>query len=303
MIFDSIKHIMGQNKNQNIGNGNAICLLPPVEQPDSTCQNLSYNEPEATVVNSVLEYKAALKRGITEFDFSEFEIAGQSIEDVNFQNRNLTINLNQMPIPTKRVINRTKGFYELNDSFKELYIFLNNTNLQGNTVIGEPASFKTITNDYVYIFYSETTFDETYKKRHPKYFLSDETPTALKEKYYGYDTIMINKFHSYIKRKTLTFEEYMQYYEFLHDKYLGNLQISNTDLAKIRLIEIYGLAKANEILVKLSKSFIPIHKSLEIISHMTDEELQNISYNQSEVIKNDLALITQKRNQIRIRTN
>ena len=123
----------------------------------------------------------------------------------------------------------------------------------------------------VYIWYSEETFDDKYKANYPQFFISSDAPKELREKYYNPKIIykdasvrsnLDNEVQSVI-RQTLTLDEYIQNYQFLKGKYLGNFSISKQDLIQIELIEKYGLEKREIILEYIKNMMEDISKTAE----------------------------------------
>lgn len=140
----------------------------------------------------------------------------------------------------------------------------------------------------VYIWYSEDTFDETYKRKYPDYFLSENAPQELKEKYYNPQIIEKEVYDcgdkkpvKYVIQQTLTFNEFIEYYEFLHGKYLGNFAIDKIEKYKINIVEIYGLEKAKEILIYLALIPMPLEKCFEMLADTNTEYLDDLLSNKN----------------------
>lgn len=149
----------------------------------------------------------------------------ENLENVNLENSNLDINLRKISV---------KEFK--NDEYGDSFIKINKSNLKGNNVYGglEPL------NNEIYFWYSEDTFDDSYKSKYNKFFLNENAPYSLKDKYYNPKMkLVISNKKQYIVfiKNTLTFDEYMDNYDFLKGKYLGNFSISDEEKKKICCID------------------------------------------------------------------
>ncbi len=220
----------------------------------STLKNTKTNENTHSLINEELKegkivvrsldkYYHLLHDGFTkeECDFSEMNMDGANIQGVDLENLGLYIDLDKIYVPFyhPHIILQSLGRYTTDDTF----ILLNDSKLKGNTVVGE-LSNKVDRWDRVGIFsYSEDTFDDTYKEAHPEYFLDNNTPSELKEKYYqplikrGVIATLAypnGEMVSLTYRQPLTFEEYQTYYEFLKGKYIDRFAISEEDYHKMR---------------------------------------------------------------------
>lgn len=171
----------------------------------------------------------------------------------------------------------------------DYYLKINNSRLNGNNVTGGLNSFKNdfygITS-YVYVWYSEETFDDKYKAQYPQFFISKDAPEELREKYYNpriiyketvdpvavlHDLEYKNKQIKSLVRPSLTLDEYLKYYKFLKGKYLGNFLISKQDLIQIEIIEKYGLKEREAILEHINTMMNNINKSADCEKFIINE--------------------------------
>lgn len=191
----------------------------------------------------------------------------------NFENYNIEINLKTIKyfssLGTLITCCENNGAYNNGD----YYIHLENANLKGNKVVGDLNPFE-FGGYKIKFYYSEDTFDEKYKKEHPEFFLSSDAPSELKEIYYCPYTVSEKENEEKIKERTLTFLDYIKYYEYLKGKSLINFVISKDDQIKIRLLNLFGLNETMLILNDLSKSFLPIKRTLVILNELSDSKLK-----------------------------
>lgn len=124
--------------------------------------------------------------------------------------------------------------------------------------------------------------DEKYKINHQEYFLDETAPIELKEKYYKPNAqtikhpLLSNSDDSTITayfRPILTFDEYLNYYQFLKGKYVERFKIDDIDCFKIKLIEIFGLDQAKQILLKLKNTNINLNKLLVLINDVPKQQI------------------------------
>ncbi len=262
-------------------------------------KNKSILEGEEKIeITSLDQYRDLLEKGVskTKCDFSKLNLQGENIEEIDLENLKLKINLREVFIPFNGKV-KYKGsvlapiFYHYGEDF----LYLNQTNLKGNNVIGAPSYFKDGEN-ICYIWYTENTFDEYYKKIYPKFFLDPNAPNELKEKYYKpkketKEITNLNGQKDYIDyyiRQTLTFEEYMQYYQYLQDKYIDNFYIAPIDKGKIKIIRAFGLDHAKEIIINLSNSKIDINFILETIAELELQEIRNLFFNENSKVGTEI---------------
>ena len=225
-------------------------------------------------ITSLDEYRVALKEGIKDFDFSDLDIEGENIQDLNLENLHLHINLRNIFVPFRKCHNVIYVNWEF---YGDCFLRLNKSNLKGNQVEGDLSFFHSKSEGDVYFWYTENTFDEIYKEKYPQYFLDDNAPEYLKDKYYNptvVTKVIPTIFHAdgeevtYLTRTPLSFEEYMEHYQFLTEKYLGNFDIPKIDYAKIIIVERYGLEQAKEIFRKLSQFPLPIDTVFQSLAEM-----------------------------------
>lgn len=207
---------------------------------------------ESTIeVKDIEEYKTYLKEGFTNFDLQNLNLKDADLTATNLENCNLTINLTDLkPHP------QTYPFIDLSK-----------TNLKGNNITEPPAHFRK-QQENLYFWYTEDTFDNNYQKTHPNYFLSRSAPKELKEKYYNPKRIVgltTAGEITHFLRQSLTFDEYIEYYSYLSEKYLGNFRISQTDLNRIKLVSYYEKMKTN----------CPL-SALKAISQLSTEEVTEL---------------------------
>lgn len=209
-------------------------------------------------VKTIQDYKEALSKSREmkinggKINFKKENIIGENLEDFR-----LTIPLEDIlfsiPIKHPRIPE------------EEIFVHLEKTNLKGNTIIGD--LYPIFQDGFpIYFKYAEDTFDDNFKQNHPKFFLDDKAPKAIKEKYYGtrYCSLITaeNKCYLYFTRNCLNFEEYLKYYSFLHGKYLGNFRIESKEYVKIQLVEKLGLEETEKILKKILHSPYSIYAFL-----------------------------------------
>ena len=216
----------------------------------------------------------------------------QGLDLYNFQRK---IDLRKIFIPYDR-----ESIWIHHKKPRDVFIHLNHTNLKENNVIGNLSPIQGIEKNQnlgtAYFWYNEDTFDEAYKANYPEYFLDENAPQELKEKYYNPKIINIIDLDSedekeiaeFLERQTLTFKEYIKYYEFLKGKYLGNFKITKKERAEIAFIDYFGIEKAKLKLEKLKY----IHLNLEELMGL----LQNTEITKWDNMLNEAAEICRKRN-------
>lgn len=241
------------------------------EQPEVLNSEDGFSKEKGSKVDKTVkitdlsQYKRELEKGTTNFDFSKLNLIGEDIQGANLENLGLNIDLREIFIPYNGNVKIGNNILSavFNSYSGDYYLRLDKAKLGGNNVIGDLTYFEG--NECcspVYIWYSEETFDEKYKSQYPQFFLSEDAPKELREKYYNpridvekvWDIVAVinNLEEKYVERKilkrhTLTLDEYLKYYKFLKGKYLGNFSITNEDLMVIEIIEKYGLEKKPEI--------------------------------------------------------
>ncbi len=236
------------------------------------------------------EYKEALKRKVEPIDCSHLNLWKADIQNVNLENRGLDIDLRNIFIPyggsVKIGHNVISSIFAVNDDF---FLHLEHTNLKGNNVTGDLKIYKNYRE--VYPWYTPDTFDDIYKQQHQQFFLAENAPLELKDKYYNkklvklIDPLTLKTVDTY-ERQTLTFAEFVQYYEFLKDKYLANFKIDDLDRARIILVKMFGFDKFAEIINNLANSCLPLEKSLLCIANMTENELKQL-FSDNTFLKED----------------
>lgn len=279
LILGSDINILNDRKrNVIIRKDNAEVIF--VDGEDYIPKIMEYDESSIFKVYSLEDYRKALRDGFTEFDFSELNMEGEDIQNINLENCGLDINIREVFVPFG---GSTKvGIYSLSPivNYGDVFLRLSKSNLRGNKVYGDLSYFQE-DNQKVYIWYGEDTFDEEYKAEYCQFFLDDDAPHELKKMYYnpklvdGIDFISGEKI-IYYEKNELTFDDYLKYFEWLDGKYIGNFSISNIDYGKIRMIREFGIDKASEMFDNLSRSCIPLDISFELISKMDDEEFSKV---------------------------
>lgn len=235
---------------------------------DDIYEVLSGHHPlklEPVKVKNLKELQEAKRRGENHIDCKKINLHKVSIEAENLENCNMDIELKRIYIPKER---RKPKFPE-----DELFIFLNKTNLKGNHIIDDLTPIRY--NGYdIYFNYSEDTFDEKFKNNHPEFFLDEKAPDKLKSDYYKVHYCSLIKEDGttfrFFERSTLDLAKYLQYYEFLRGKYLGNFKIEPKELLKIQFVDTYGIEEAKRIIEKLEDS--PISFYAAIIKIMEGQE-------------------------------
>lgn len=229
-------------------------------------QEPTIKESKPVKITSTYQYKEELEKGTTEFDFSEFDLEYEDIQNINLEGLNLNIDLRNIFVPYNGSVKIGRNILSsiFNTYRGDYYINIKDSKLAGNNVTGDLSYFEGNSHTRpVYFWYSEATFDDKYKSTYPEFFLSNEAPQELRDKYYNpqiiyqevYDPLKpceegeypTKEIKSYVRHK-LTLEDYLKYYEYLKGKYLGNFDISREDLIQIELIEKYGLEARNKIL-------------------------------------------------------
>ena len=218
--------------------------------------SFEFNEDEYTfisdkplVIRDLTQYRQELKKGSANFDFSQLDVSGEDIQFINLENLNLDINLREVFVPFGGRAKWGNNFLEPLFSFSHFggddFLNIKDSKLSGNNITGDLTPFKD--NLYykpVYFYYSEETFDDNYKLKYPQFFISKDAPLDLREKYYNPKNCILEidhrKYNAFV-RQTLTFDEYLKYYNYLKGKYLGNFSIGEQDLKQIKIIEKYGL--------------------------------------------------------------
>lgn len=201
------------------------------------------------VIRDLTQYRQELKKGSANFDFSQLDVSGEDIQFINLENLNLDINLREVFVPFGGRAKWGNNFLEPLFSFSHFggddFLNIKDSKLSGNNITGDLTPFKD--NLYykpVYFYYSEETFDDNYKLKYPQFFISKDAPLDLREKYYNPKNCILEidhrKYNAFV-RQTLTFDEYLKYYNYLKGKYLGNFSIGEQDLKQIKIIEKYGL--------------------------------------------------------------
>ena len=202
----------------------------------------SEKNEDKVVVRTLEQYCHLLHEGFTKenCDFSEMNMEGANLQDVDLENLGLIIDLNKIFIPYyhPHIILQAGGKLTTDDTF----ILLNHSNLKGNTIIGTLDNRKDRWDRIGTFSYGEDTFDDTYRETHPEYFLDSNAPSELKEKYYQplvKKEVVPTLVHpdgemlALTYRQPLTFEEYQVYYDFLKDKYIDRFVISEEDYHKM----------------------------------------------------------------------
>lgn len=253
-------------------------ILPPT---------IEKKEGHPLKVTSLDEYRVALNEGVKDFDFSDLNMDGENIQNLNLENLNLNINLREIFVPYGNALKCGNAIYaNWGAVHGDCFLHLDKANLKGNQVEGDLSFFHSEVGSNVYFWYTADTFDDAYKEKYPQYFLDDKAPEYLKNKYYNPNVITKVKptmFHpdgeevTYLTRKTLSFEEYMEHYQFLTGKYLGNFSINEIDYVKINIIEKYGLEQAKEIFTNLSHSALPINTYFQLLAKTNELNLDNES--------------------------
>ena len=228
-------------------------------------------------IKSAQKYKQALENGVTSFDFSNWSLDGDNIENINLENLGLNINLRKVFVPIGGVIflskiAHTKVRRKLGDDFLDL----RNSNLKGNNIVGGLED-RIEENGRCSFLYNRDTFDEMYIRFHSKFFLDELAPQELKDKYYNPSMVEKETQFGIIKvmyRQKLTYDEYLKYYEFLHGKYLERFSIDKKDFLLIKLSEVLGLEKTKDVLSEFEILEIPIEEYFEIISGFNDEDIK-----------------------------
>ncbi len=255
-----------------------------VDEKDCLPKPIEKEEKQPVKIKSLDRYREALKSGKTDFDFSELITLGGDIQNLNLENVGCYINLRNIFVPFGHRRKMENDSLPLLMSYGDCFLFLNKANLKGNNVEGDLSPFHDSREGNVYFWYSEDTFDKAYKEKYPFYFLDANAPQELKEIYYNPTLVKekIPTIHNidgeevtYLKRQTLSFQEYMKYYQFLRGKYLGNFNINGQELFKINIVERYGLEQAKEILINLSYYPLPLNQLFDLLSKMNDSELNN----------------------------
>lgn len=248
---------------------------------------LTHSHKEQSIIKNLSEYRDLLKEGQTEFDFSELDINYEDIQRIDLSNLGLNINLQKIFFPFSGSKKDYNNIFSPLEKIDDDFIYLNNSNLKGNNVIGELTNAikkgRSTTRVCTFI-YSDGTFDDVYKETHPQYFLDKNAPSELREKYYnpfaktGYFSTFSdpngNEEKTLYFRQPLTFEDFLQYYQFLHGKYIDRFKISKLDYSKIKLVEALGLEKTRETFENLKILNIDPIMFLSPISSMSLEEIQ-----------------------------
>ncbi len=209
----------------------------------------------------------------------------KDIQNLNLENLNLNINIRKLWVPYERE-SYYRHFIPTN---KTRFLHLNKSNLKGNNVEGDLSPFYDSRFGSVFIWYSEDTFDAVYKEKYPKFFLSKDAPKELKKIYYNPEIKdfvirkkqtdqIVEKGKAYT-RQTLTFEEYLNYYEYLQGKYLGNFKIEEKDKIMIQLVDYYGLEKSRKILNQLANLNLPFYLALMIFKYVDVEYWEQLFKN------------------------
>lgn len=248
-------------------------------------------EDKPVEITDLSQYKRELEKGTTNFDFSKLNLIGEDIQGANLENLGLNIDLRKIFIPYNGDVKIGNNILSaVIDSYSgDYYLRLDKAKLGGNNVIGDLTYFEgNECRSPVYIWYSEETFDEKYKSQYPQFFLSEDAPKKLREKYYNpriyvekvCDIVAVinNLEEKYVERKILkrhilTLDDYLKYYKFLKGKYLGNFLITDEDLMVIKIIEKYGLEKKNEIFEQLDK----ICARVEEIADLEETYIEELS--------------------------
>ena len=257
-------------------------------------------------VKNLSQYRTALtKMEEQDIDLSKCNLDYEDIRDLNFENRGLDIDLRKIFVPYGGAIkyNNTvlRGIGEIGDVFLDL----RNTNLKGNNVIGDLSFYET-TGGYgreqVYTTYKKEMFDEDYIASYPEFFLDDNAPVQLKEKFYNpqekicetvasllarsWDSSKVQKLAKFFTRQEFTLKEYTQYYEYMKGKYLGNFIINTDELIIIQKIEEMGMQKTLEYLKKFSKDDpLPLYYILDSSINLLEEKVYKYSLNQKDMKK------------------
>ena len=185
---------------------------------------LFYETEDINILNRKEEEQRKYIKGVISY-LKSVRFSYNELENVDLENSNLDINLRK--ISTKEL-----EHVEYGDAF----IKINKSNFKGNNIYGDLSPL----NNKIYFWYSEDTFDEAYKSKYNKFFLDDNAPDCLKDKYYNPKMKLViskGKQHIVFEKSCLTFDEYIDNYEFLKGKYLGNFKISEEDKEKIKSID------------------------------------------------------------------
>ena len=255
----------------------------------------TYNEKGQVIIRNLSQYRDLLKDGQTEFDFSRLDMMYEDIQQLDLFNLGLNINLQEIFFPFGGSSKYYDSILHPIGSLGDDFIYLNRSNLKGNNVIGDLNNAAEIHRGYKRVctfIYNDDTFDEEYKKVHPQYFLDDNAPSELREKYYNplvrkehIPTLLDidNKEEKIVHyRQHLTFEEFLQYYQFLHGKYIERFRINKLDYNKIKLVEALGLEQAKQIIENLKILNINPNLFTDSISDMSLEEIQTCFLNNNE---------------------
>lgn len=248
-------------KKKTLENMDSLLGTKLSNKTNNITKNQDKAKEEPIIISSLHQYRLEKEKGNKIFDFSEIDMYMEDIQYQNLENLNLDINLREVFIPFngKRKFGRNVISSVFSTYTGDYFLDIHESRLSGNCVKGDLSFFKDSRSNIVYVWYSETTFDNKYKNKYPQFFLSKDAPKELIEKYYN-PQILIDKVVSpaavihdledkyrnieILKRQVLSLDEYIEYYEFLKGKYLGNFNINKFDLQKINLIEKYGLEKA-----------------------------------------------------------
>lgn len=233
---------------------------------------IQFNTFGEIIVTSLSQYLKLLRVGFDDFDFSKLNLINEDIQNLDLSNLGLDIDLENIFIPS----NTDQILY---GSFKDDFVFLNNSNLKGNNVFGELKSRLRINEDgsvgrVCNYIYSEDTFDDKYKSEHPEYFLDINAPLELKNKYYNPLVIYEYKNSRVYHRQSLTYYEFLKYYDFLKDKYIEKFNMSKVDCGRIKLVLALGFETIDLLLHKINVSNINLELFYIRIGNMSLEEIR-----------------------------
>lgn len=217
-----------------------------------------YNMDGDRVILDELDYREALENG-EKIDVSKWNLKGNDMRHLKIKDLHLFVPIRNCFLPVGGSCSSRRYTLTPLINYNDDFIDLRKSDFRGNTVLGSLENIEFNDKEFVYL-YNENTFDDDYKSFHHKFFLDKKAPKQLKDFYYNPSIKKVEDIHNhidwciakdgteYIKKyrdadryQVLTFDYYLDNYEFLHKKYLDRFKMTKKDYQLIQAVEDMGL--------------------------------------------------------------